>query len=65
MTKVYIYKMTVDDGGAPCVSDGILSLAICKPAIRSTAKHENIILGFAGNRLYENNCLIYAARAAG
>lgn len=62
MTKIYIYKMTVDDGGAPCVCDGILSLAICKPAIRSTAKRGNIILGFAGNDLHKGNRLIYMAR---
>jgi hypothetical protein len=62
MTKVYIYKLTVDDGGAPCVSDRILSLAICKPAIRATAKRGDIILGFAGNHLYQDNCLVYVAR---
>lgn len=62
MTKVYIYKLTVDDGGAPCVCDGILSLAICKPAIRSTAKHGSIILGFAANCLHKDNRLIYAAK---
>ena len=38
MTQVYIYKLTVDDGGAPCVHDGVWTLAICKPAIRSTAE---------------------------
>jgi hypothetical protein len=59
--KVYIYKMTTDDGGAPCVYDGVWSLAICKPAIRSTARHGNVILGFAGKDLYENNSLIYVA----
>ena len=62
MTKIYIYKMTVDNGGAPCVSGDILSLAICKPAIRSTAESGNIILGFAGNDLYKDNRLIYVAR---
>lgn len=62
MAKVYLYKLTVDDGGAPCVSNGILSLAICKPAIRSTAKRDNIILGFAANSLYRDNCLVYVAR---
>jgi hypothetical protein len=62
MTKVYIYKMTVDDGGAPCVSGDILSLAICKPAIRSTSKPGNMIFGFAANSLYEDNCLVYVAR---
>jgi len=39
--------MTVDSGGAPCVSNGVLSLAICKPAIRSSATRGNIILGLA------------------
>lgn len=62
MTKVYIYKLTVDDGGAPCVSGGVLSLAICKPAIRSTAMRGNVILGFAANSLYRDNCLVYVAR---
>lgn len=62
MTKVYIYKLTVDDGGAPCVRDGILSLAICKPAIRSTARRGHVILGFAANSLREDNRMIYAAR---
>jgi hypothetical protein len=61
MTKVYIYKLTVDDGGAPCVRDALLSLAICKPAIRSTARSGNVILGFAGNYLYEDNTLVYMA----
>ena len=61
MHRIYIYKLTSDDGGAPCVRDGILSLAICKPAIRSVAKHGSIVLGFAGNDLYKGNCLIYAA----
>jgi hypothetical protein len=55
--KIYLYKLTVDDGGAPCVAAGILSLAICKPAIRSCA----ILLGFAANSLYKDNCLVYAA----
>ncbi len=62
MKKVYIYKMIVDAGGAPYVSKDILSLAICKPAIRSTAKRGNIILGFAANSLYKKNCLVYVVR---
>jgi hypothetical protein len=66
--KVYIYKMTVDVGAAPCVTGDILSLAICKPLIRSTAKRDNVILGFAANSLcaansaYKDNCLVYIAR---
>jgi hypothetical protein len=62
MSKVYIYKMTNDDGGAPCVWNGALSLAICKPAIRSSAQEGSIILGFAANSLDPNNPLVYAAK---
>ncbi len=62
MSKVYIYKMTSDDGGAPCVWDDTLSLAICKPAIRSSADKGSIILGFAANSLYADNTLVYAAK---
>jgi hypothetical protein len=63
MPRLYLYKLTDDSGGAPCVHDGKLSLAICKPAIRRTAKPGDYILGFAGNSLYKENknCLIYAA----
>jgi hypothetical protein len=32
------YKLTADNGGAPCVRYGLLSLAICKPMIRKTAR---------------------------
>lgn len=61
MSKIYIYKMTSDDGGAPCVRNGVLTLAICKPGIRSVARQSDTILGFAGNELYADNCLVYAA----
>jgi hypothetical protein len=62
MSKIYVYKLTVDDGGAPCISNGTLSLAICKPAIRSNARPDDLILGFAANHLYSDNCLVYMAR---
>jgi hypothetical protein len=62
MPKYYFYKMTADNGGAPCVENGLLSLAICKPEIRSTAKKDDIILGFAAKSLSADNRLIYVAR---
>ncbi|MGD1089835.1 MAG: hypothetical protein ABR955_14105 [Verrucomicrobiota bacterium] len=64
MAKFYFYKLTVDDGGAPCVENGLLSLAICKPMLRSTAedKTDDIIFGFAANSLHADNRLIYIAR---
>jgi len=62
MPKIYFYKLRVDDGGAPCVENGLLSLAICKPMIRSTACKDDIVIGFAANRLHSDNRLIYVAR---
>lgn len=62
MVKIYYYKLTTDDGGAPCVLDGLLSLAICKPMIRSTAKKEDLVFGFAANSLHADNRLLYIAR---
>ena len=46
--RIYIYKMTVDNGGAPCVHKGIMSLCICKPGIRNTAEKGDIVIGFGG-----------------
>lgn len=62
MPKFYFYKLTVDDGSAPCVQNDFLSLAICKPMIRSTADVGDFILGFAANSLSPDNRLIYVAR---
>jgi hypothetical protein len=61
MARIYYYKLTVDDGGAPCVQDGVLSLAICKPMIRTSAEPGDLIFGFAANSLSADNRLIYIA----
>jgi Nucleotide modification associated domain 2 len=45
MNNTYFYKLTADNGGAPCVRYGLLSLAICKPMIRKTAKEGDLIFG--------------------
>jgi len=62
MSRIYFYKLTADNGGAPCVQDGLLSLAICKPMIRETAQRGDVIFGFAANSLDPKNRLIYIAR---
>jgi hypothetical protein len=36
--KVYIYKITADDGIAPCPQGAMLTLCVCNPAIRLTAR---------------------------
>ena len=56
---IYIYKMIADTGGAPCVTEDLLSLAICKPTIRKTAATGSLIFGFGGKRYEER--LLYVA----
>ena len=57
---IYIYKLVADTGGAPCLTDRLLSLAICKPNIRKTASVGSLIFGFGGRKYGER--LIYIAR---
>ncbi|HQJ98837.1 MAG TPA: hypothetical protein PLB30_09925, partial [Thermoleophilia bacterium] len=65
--RIYLYKLTTDVGQAPCVQDGLLTLAICKPMIRTTAQVGDLVFGFAANRMnpggrVTDNHLIYIAR---
>jgi Nucleotide modification associated domain 2 len=62
MAKNYLYKLVEDNGGAPCVMRGLLSLAICKPMIRRKAKVGDIVFGFAATSLKPDNRLLYVAR---
>jgi hypothetical protein len=62
MNNIYFYKLTADNGGAPCLRYGLLSLAICKPMIRKTARKGDLVFGFAANSLHRDNRLIYVAR---
>jgi len=60
--RYYVYKLTVDCGAAPCVHVGVLSVAICKPMIRSSAQVGDFLVGFAANSLHKDNRLIYVAK---
>ena len=62
MSSIYFYKLTVDTGAAPCVQRGVLSLAICKPMIRTGGEEGDLIFSFTANSLDTHNRLIYAAR---
>lgn len=44
----YYYKLKTDNGGAPCVTPSLLSLAICKGQIRATAQEGDWLFGFGG-----------------
>jgi len=57
---IFVYKIVVDSGGAPCVNGNLLSLALCKPKIRKTAKKGSFVFGFGGKEYEER--LIYIAR---
>ncbi len=57
--RLYVYKLVADNGGAPCVWRGLLSLAICKPKIRGSAEVGDIVFGFGGKNYGER--LIYIA----
>jgi hypothetical protein len=55
--RTYLYKLTSDRGGAPCATPPasgeppLLTLAICKPAIRRTAQPGDRILGISSHAL--------------
>ena len=70
--RTYLYKLTSDRGGAPCAPDPgaegepLLTLSICKPAIRRTAQPGDRLLGLTSHSLaatdgYPLNAIIYAA----
>jgi len=61
--NIYVYKLTCDNGGAPCIHDGLLSLSICKPKIRMSASVGDWIIGFGGKSIEElRDKLIYVAK---
>jgi len=74
--RTYLYKLTSDRGGAPCAppprkgENPLLTLSICKPAIRRTAQPGDRILGITSRALeasdgYPLGAVIYAARVSG
>jgi hypothetical protein len=62
MSRIYLYKLATVNGGAPCVKDGLLTLAICKPMIRRRARIGDLLIGVAANGLFADNRLVYVAR---
>ena len=62
--RLYVYKCVVDNGTAPCVDDGLLTLTICKPFIRSTAPKHSLIFAFGANDETPANRLVYIAQVS-
>jgi hypothetical protein len=61
-SRIFLYKLRTDNGGAPAVYRGRLSLAICKPRIRSAAEVGDWIIGIAGKMLHPDSGLLYIAQ---
>ncbi len=72
MPRTYLYKLTSDRGGAPSAPPPrsgevpLLTLSICKPAIRRTAQPGDRIIGLTSRALAESDryplhAIIYAA----
>lgn len=61
MSRLYVYKVRYDDGTAPCIQGGVLSLALCKPAVRATARVGDTLIGFAAKSMCADQRLVYAA----
>ena len=60
---IYSYKLTTDNGSAPCIKNNLLSLAICKPKIRKNANINDYIIGISANSMnLGENKLLYIAR---
>jgi hypothetical protein len=46
MSRIWRYVLAADNGMAPCVQYGMLSLACCKPMIRRNASVGDWVIGF-------------------
>lgn len=58
---IFIYKMTADNGGAPCVDNEVISLCICQTRMRPVVTSGDWIIGIGGksaSKLLKNR-LIY------
>lgn len=51
MPRTYAYVIVNDRGGAPCYEDGLLTLAVCKPAVRRTAQPGDLVIAYNGSDL--------------
>ena len=63
MTRILRYILQVDKGMAPCVDNGLVSLATCKPKIRASAKAGEWVAGFRP-RPDDRGLLVWAGRVA-
>ncbi|MEP6755903.1 MAG: hypothetical protein ABJA67_10405, partial [Chthonomonadales bacterium] len=63
MGRILVYKIVTDDNGAPCVTDEMLTLAICKPGYRHVAEEGDFLFAFMGRSVMPDGSepLVYIA----
>lgn len=61
MTRIFRYILQTDTGMAPCIDRGRLTLATCKPRIRSSAMPGDWVMGFYP-RPFERGLVAWAGR---
>lgn len=50
MSRIFRYILAQDRGMAPCIDDCLITLATCKPRIRSAAEARDWVIGFRPGR---------------
>ena len=61
MSRIFRYILVHDHGIAPCPTDGLITLATCKPKIRQKAASGDWVLGFRRGSL-ERGLLLWGGR---
>ena len=60
-SKLYSYILVGDNGGAPCVENDCLTIAICKPVIRKNANVGDMVVGISSYKLGKKKKIIFIA----
>ena len=65
MSGIWRYSLVADNGMAPCVEQGILTLCLCKPLIRKSACVGEWVVGFVPKRVNDGRVHVaWAGRIA-
>lgn len=61
MTRLFRYILASDFGTAPCIDDGLTTLAVCKPAVRRSVRLGDWVAGFLP-KPHHRGLIAYAGR---
>jgi hypothetical protein len=65
MRRIWRYALVTDNGMAPCLEKGILSLCLCKPTIRKSGRIGEWVVGFVPKRINDGRVHVaWAGRIA-